>query len=158
MSTPSFEWLEDGSTPITGVEIDNAHPIEFGECRKGNTVYPQTVVQRTINLWNDRNGVSGSDTATGITITVVALDNDPDHVAFVGTDLNGGGSCFQARSVGSFNCSADSQTDWTTISPSEGLSIGDMPSNSMRAIQVRVVVPVDIDAFAEDAFELRVNY
>lgn len=158
MPSPSFEWFEDGSTPISGTEITDVHPVEFGSCKKGNTVYPTSVIQRALNLWNDKNGVNGSSTATGIEITAVSLDNDPDHPLFVGTDLNGGESCVQVRSVGSYNCVADSQSDWTTISPTDVLSIGDMPSNSMRVIEIRVVLPVDIDAMAEDSFELRVNY
>jgi hypothetical protein len=155
----TFEWLEDGSTETTGTEVsdDNTNPVDFGECRKGVASYPESVLFRRLNLWHDRNGAESEDIATDLTITVVAESNDDEHPLFVGTDLNGGLSCIEVRSTDGYNCIADVQEEWTRISPDEALSIGDMPSNSMRVIEIRVVIPADMESLDVEGFDLQIN-
>lgn len=145
---PNMVWYDGASI------IEDGNEASFEEVARGDTGLPD----KTLNLWNDRNAILGSFTAKSIQISVVPTDGDYDSEVFTGTEENEFQPFFEARSRGSLNTSDDAQEDWTPISHDVFLSIGNMPANSMRVIELRAAVPIDAAAFNAKNFSLQVSY
>lgn len=156
---PGFAFYENDSNLIGGgTVINDANKIEFGYAPVGLIDYPEDSGKKPVHLWNDKGGLLGSGSATGIKIYVVSSDGDLEHPAFLGTNRNGNQSIIEARSVGSVNVPGDSQTNWTPISPWDFLEIGNMPPNTMRTIELRLNPPLDMNEITLTDFFLRVTY
>lgn len=159
MPAPSFDVYENDSDVLGGgTLINEENPISFGMVPKGTITVPVDEAKTPIHIWNDQSGEQGSDTATNIKITLVAADNNNDHPFFNGTELNNFEPMFEARSTDALNAVADAQSAWTPVSPSAMLSIGDMPSNSRRSIELRLNVPIDAPNAASKEFLVSINF
>lgn len=156
---PGFQFYENDSNLIGGgTVINDANKIEFGYAPVGIVDLPEDAGKRPVHLWNDKGGILGSGSATGIKIYIVSSDGDLEHPAFLGTVRNDFKSIIEARSVGGVNVPGDSQSTWTPISPWDFLTIGNMPRNSMRTIEVRINPPLDMLEITLTDFFLRVTY
>lgn len=146
----SFSFYEDDSTVTGGTEINAGNPLALGQVEKG-TITPIS----TIHVWNGKN--SGS-AATAIAPKFYAT-NGPDDASliFQGTPFNGFQSMLEARSCGSFNVAADQNEEWTPVSPTQLLTLGDMPTNTMREIELRLNVPVDAPTLASIDFSMQIS-
>lgn len=146
---PIISFYESGSTPSGGTQINSGNPIAFGSIQKSEISAVQT-----IDVWNDKNG-SSADDAVAPKLTAISSPDDVS-IIFDGTAINGFVSMLEARSCGAFNVPADQQKDWTPIGPTEFLTIGDIPANAKRSIELRLNVPQDADTLALSNFVLRV--
>jgi hypothetical protein len=152
MAAPSFSFYQAGSTPSSGTPITLASQINFGLVEKG--VISAVI---TIDIWNDRGGLAGSDIAVAPKLHALSVP-DSISVIFAGTVSNGNLSMLEARSCGALNTSADQHQVWTPISLTSFLTMGDMPSNSKRSIELRLNVPYDAaDLTPLKTFSLRVQ-
>jgi hypothetical protein len=154
MAAPNIQFYEYDDVDM----LSELNPIEFGDVPRGSTGIPTDSLKQGVNLWNDRDGIAGSDEAINIRISVLPDDEDLDSEVFVGTEGNGFQPFLEARSKGAVNVSDDAQTDWTPISNDEFLEIGDMPRNSMRRIELRLNIPQDATSFVSKDYRLQVNY
>jgi hypothetical protein len=136
MPDPIFSLYEDDSTVTGGTPISSGNPIDFGRVEKG--VISPTI---TVHIWNGKNDPT-VPTAIGPRLYAVNATGDASLI-FNGTPFNGHRSMLEARSCGSFHTPADQDTNWTPLSPLSLLAVGDMPSNSMREIELRMNVPLD---------------
>lgn len=117
--------------------VSNAAKVEFGSVDPGLS----SDILR-VHLWNDKGGVLGSDTAVTPRLSGLSV---PDNVSVIwnGTVLNGLHSMLEGRSCRAFGVVPDFQTEWSPIGPNEYLVMGNIPSNAMREIELRLRVPVD---------------
>ena len=143
---------EDDSTHEDGTEITSGNKINFGGASMKGV--PSEVY--TLHLWNDKNGEAGSDDAVGPRISVVNGITDMG-IIYAGTDINGNVSMLEARSCGAVGVAADNDSAWTPISPTAMLQVGDIPSDCMRVIELRMNVPQDATNLALAEFTLRVH-
>ena len=144
--TPVFSFYKSSN----GTLITSGNKVDFGNVQKGTT---SPIV--SIQLWNDKDGGNNSDTAIAPVFFAVSGTGDMATV-FAGTAGNGLKSMLEARSCGASGTPADAQTDWTPISPTSMLTLGNMPKNTMREIQLRVVVPADAGVLSLRDFSFRV--
>ena len=159
MPDPVIDIFENDSDSLgNGTPINDSNPVAFGIVPRGAISVPLSETQFPIHVWNDQGGANGSDDATTVKVNVVAADNDNDIPLFNGTELNGFTTMIEARSTDAFNTVADNQSTWTPISPSALLSIGDLPSNSRRGIEIRANIPIDCPAMALTQLLINVNY
>lgn len=136
MTAPVFSLYKT----LDGSLVTSGNKILFGNA--GNVQKGQTSDIVSTQLWNDKGGGNNSDTAVAPLFFAVSGTGDMSAV-FAGTAGNGFKSMLQARSCKATGVAADAQTDWTPIGPAATLVLGNMPKNSMREIQLRVVVPTD---------------
>lgn len=132
--------------------INEANPVDFGQAQKGAK---GSVI--SVWLWNDRDNANSGDAATGIRLRATEGADDAIETVFDGTELNENQSCLEARSCGAKNIGGDHHEEWTKISPSSSLSVGNMPANSARLIELRSNVPIDEDTLSETLFNLMVT-
>lgn len=159
MPAPVIDFLENDSDPFGGgTPINSGNPIAFGLVARGAASPPSSDAQNPIHVWNDQTGAVGSDTATNILLTIAAADSNNSTPLLDGTALNGFTSMIEARSTDALGAPADGQNDWTVISPTEPLALGDMPSNSRRSVELRLNVPIDAAFAASKAFVLSVSF
>lgn len=150
MPDPVFSIYEDNSTVIGGTPISSGNPIDFGRVEKG--VVSPTIA---IHVWNGKNDVS---IPTALAPRLYAVNGSGDaSLIFNGTPFNGHKSMLEGRSCGSFHTPADQDSDWTPLSPLSLLRMGDMPSNSMREIELRMNVPIDAPTLALISFSVGVS-
>jgi hypothetical protein len=150
MPAPAFSFYEDDSTVLGGTEINSGNPIDFGQVDKG-TISPII----TIHIWNGKNDIT-LDTAVAPKLYATNGVGDASLI-FNGTVFNNNESMLEARSCGSFGVAADQHEDWVPIKPSQLLTMGDMPTNSMRSIELRLNVPIDAPTLVLTPFSLRVS-
>lgn len=151
MPAPVFSLYRNDSTVGGGTPLDAGHALDFAGADKGRATPLQTV-----HVWNDKGGGAGSSTAVAPIFFALSGAGDASPI-FAGTPGNGAKSMLEARSCLALNVAADAQTEWTPISPTSTLVLGDMPSNSMRTIEVRLNIPVDAADLALIQFTLRVS-
>lgn len=147
MPTPNLEFYD-----TTGALISNANPISLGLATKGIATPPHAVW-----LWNNKANASPVDTASVISITVLSSPDDGSFL-FNGTELNGNTSMMEARSCRATGTPADAHKAWTKITPTSPLTLGPMPNNSSREIEIRLNVPPDAANHALASLSLKVNY
>lgn len=150
MVAPAFTLCESGSTESSAVLYDSGNPMQFLNVDKG---IPSDIL--TVDLWNDRTGSEGSDTA--IAPLVYALNDDDISAVFAGTTINGFQSMLECRSCLGYNTPGDLQTAWTPISPTSLLTIGDMPAGSKRTLEFRLNPPVDAPTLTLKTFTIMVS-
>lgn len=150
MPAPLFVFFENDSTPTGGTIINNVNPINLGLVQKGTIT---SIV--TIHVWNGKNDLT-LDTAIAPRLYAT---NGPGNAAalFNGTALNGFQSMLEARSCGAFNTPADQHQSWIPIKPTNMLQMGDMPTNSMREVELRLNVPIDSPDISLINFSLQVS-
>lgn len=151
MPAPVMTLFLGGSTATTGTQVSSGNPLSLGLQAKGVASTPVTV-----DLWNDRGGGTGSDTATSVTLSSVNGVDDASAI-FNGTAGNGFQSMLEARSVGASGVSGDYQTVWSPLGPAASLSMGNIPSNAKRIIEVRLNIPQDAPDIDLKTFTLRVQ-
>lgn len=154
MAAPNFQFYEYDDVDL----ISTLNPIDFGDVPRGSQGIPVDTLKQGVNLWNDRDGIAGSEEAVNIRISVLPDDADLNTEVFIGTAGNAFDPFLEARSNGAVNVSDDAQSAWTPISNDEFLEIGDMPRNSMRRIELRLNVPQDAASFVSKNYKLLVNY
>lgn len=158
MALPDLKWYEnDGDLLGGGTLINAGNKIDFGSVPSGIVEEPIDIDKQTVQLWNDKGLILGSDIAENVQIFIVTASG-ASHPAFLGTATNGNVSIVEARSVSSIGVASDAQEDWTPIGPSSFLDIGDIPANCMRGIEVRLNVPVDMEPQSITDFELKATY
>ena len=153
MPSPVFTFYEAGSTPDSGTIIDESNKMEFLNANKG-----MATPILSIDVWNDKGGLLSSDTAVAPRIYATHGDVDNIQPVFDGTTLNGLKSMLEARSCGAYGVAADQQSQWTPISPLSLLTLGNMPSNSKRIIELRVNVPIDAPDLTLKNFLIWISY
>lgn len=146
MPAPVLVLYRDDSVTL----LDAAHDLDFGVVDKG-TITPV----QTVHLWNDKGGVADADTA--VAPHFYALNAEDASILFAGTTLNGNVSMVEARSCAATNTPADQHEEWTPIGPTQILTLGDMPLNSLRTLEVRINVPTDAATLAAVSFTLRAS-
>lgn len=147
MPDPNMEMYLDSD----GSKVTALNPVQFSLIEKGSV--SDTI---TVWVWNDKDGVLGSDTA--VTPNFSALHGSGDaSIIFDGTAINSYVSMLEARSCGAQGVAADLITTWTPIAPDQILTLGDIPSNTAREIELRVNVPQDSSVLALVTFSLRVS-
>lgn len=147
---PAFSFYEDDSNVTGGTVIDDANPIAFGSLPKG-MISPII----TVHLWNGKNDLSVDE---AVSPKLFAQSGPGDAASlFAGTLFNGNVSMLEARSCAAFGVAADQQTEWVPIRPTSLLTIGNMPANTMRTIELRVNVPIDAPTLSVVAFSLQVS-
>lgn len=150
MPAPSLSICEEGSSTTEATEYDGSNPIDFIDVDKG---IPSPIL--TIDIWNDREGLVGSDEAVAPVLYTV---NDDDLSAiWAGTTANGFQSMLEARSCNAFGVAADLHTDWTPISPTDLLVMGNIPAGAKRMIEIRLNPPIDAPTLTLSDFFLRVS-
>ncbi len=150
MADPVLELYEAGSSRDSGVLISSSSQLSFGLVPAGTN----SAVKK-FDVWNDRNGIAGSDDATP---QMNAFGSSVFDDFFAGTEVNGNLSMLEARSCGADGIPGDYQTAWTPIRPDTFLAMGLMPSNTKRTIELRVRVPYDADTFALDTPNLMLHF
>lgn len=150
MTAPVFSLYKSAD----GTLITAGNKVIFGTA--GNVQKGATSPIASVQLWNDKGGSNNSDTAIAPLFFAVSGSGDLTAV-FAGTAANGLKSMVQARSCGATGVAADAQSAWTPIGPAAMLVLGNMPKNSMREIQLRVVVPPDATDLSLRDFSLRVT-
>jgi len=150
MSDPVFSIYEDDSTPTGGTPVSSGNPIDFGRVEKG--VISPTIV---IHIWNGKGDPSAA-TAIGPRLYAVNGSGDATKI-FNGTPYNGHHSMLESRSCGSFNVAADQDTEWVPISPTALMQMGDIPTNAMREIELRMNVPLDSPTIDLTSFMLGIS-
>lgn len=159
MPAPSIDVFENDSDILgNGTPINDENPIAFGLVPRGSISAPTSETQTPVHVWNDQTGALGCDTATNVKITVAAADNNNDIPIFNGTEFNGFQPMIEARSTDALGTQSDSQSEWTPVSPSAMLEIGDIPSNCRRSIEFRANVPIDAPAMALKQLLVNVNF
>jgi hypothetical protein len=146
MADPYFQMFDSGDT-----EISSGNPVSFGLAQKG-TISPTV----TVSMWNDRNGALSADTAAAPIVSAVNGSSSLS-IIFTGTTRNGFVSMLEARSCTASNAVADAGCAWVPISPTEFMTLGAMPSNSSRGIELRLNIPSDADSLALTSFTLMVQ-
>lgn len=151
MPAPNISIYHDDSTQIGGTPVDGTHPVDFGLVDKG-TISPTI----TIHIWNGKNDLS---VGTAIAPKLYSLNGSGDASRiFNGTTLNGFKSMLEARSCTAIGTAADQQKAWTPISPTALLTMGNIPANAMRGIELRLNIPIDApDMTPADTWSLRVS-
>jgi hypothetical protein len=151
MPLPIISIYHDDSTQIGGTPVDGTNPAEMGLIDKG-TISPTVV----IHIWNGKNDPS---VGTAVAPKLYSLNGSGDaSKLFNGTAANGFKSMLEARSCTAIGTSADQQKAWTPIGPNNLLTMGNMPPNSMRGIELRLNIPIDApDMNPEDTWSLRVS-
>lgn len=139
---------------IDGTLINSGNKVVFGS--GGNVQKGTTSEIISVQLWNDKGGGNNSDTAIAPHFFAVSGTGDIAAI-FAGTPSNGLVSMLQARSCGASGVAADAQSAWTAISNAISLILGDMPKNSMRELQVRLVIPPDAVNLSVRDFAFRVT-
>jgi hypothetical protein len=137
MVAPVFTLYNQGSTPTSGTAIGPGNKVSFLNLDKGMI---SSIL--TIDIWNDKGGLLGCDTAIGPRF-FATNGTDIINPVFAGTITNNFKSMIEARSCGAYGTTADQQSDWTPISPTSLLVMGNMPSNTKRSIEIRLNVPID---------------
>jgi hypothetical protein len=130
--------------------VSELNPINFGAVQRG---VPSDTI--SIWIWNDRDE-EGADASEAPLIFAIKVDDDVDGL-FAGTEANGYRSMLQAKSCGAIRTPADMDQQWTPIGPLETLSLGRMPANSARLIELRLYPPHDSLLFDESVFSIRVS-
>lgn len=137
----------------SGVVISNSNKINFTE-----EVYAGSISDIIeVNLWNDKGGSNNSDAIVAPKLFAYSSPDDAS-VIFNGTVANGNQSMLEARSCGATNTIADADSEWTPISQTEFLQIGDIPSNAARTIEFRMNVPFDSPDISLKNFSLKLIY
>jgi hypothetical protein len=131
--------------------INQSNKISFGELQIG--VISQTI---PVWVWNDRDDLVGADDSDFPQIFAIKSGDDDIDILFDGTQINEYKSMLEARSCGSINTIADMVLEWTPIGPMDHLTVGSMPVNSARLIELRVNPPFDSQLFDLSDFTLRV--
>lgn len=157
MPAPVMSFYESDSTHDEGTVIDVDEPI-FGGGEGISAPFEKGVIGPifTMHLWNDKGGGASSDVAVAPKISAVNGVTNMS-IIFNGTDINGHVSMLEARSCGALGVAADQQQDWTPIGPTQTLTVGDIPSDCMRVIELRMNVPQDSADLATAAYILRCN-
>lgn len=151
MPDPLFTWCQAGSSESSAVLYNSGNPMLFTNVHKG---IASSVL--TVDLWNDRTGSAGSDTA--IAPMIYALNDDDVSSVFAGTAINGFKSMLECRSCLGYGTPSDMQSAWTPISPTDVLLIGNMPGGSKRTIELRLNPPIDAPTIStEKAFTIAVS-
>lgn len=151
MPNPAFTFYENDSTPSGGTPITTLNPTDFGILSKG-TISPIV----TIHVWNDKDGSLGSSTAIAPRFYAISGPGNAADI-FAGTAINNFKSMLEARSCGAFNVAADQDQDWTPVSPTSLLELGDMPSNTRRDIELRMNIPIDALTLATIDFTMVIS-
>ena len=152
MAAPALTVFEQGSTDSSGTEITSSSQISFGVLAAGST---SDII--TIDIWNDRGDVAGSDNATPRLSAFAAYSPAQDDL-FGGTESNGYVSMIEARSCGAYGVAGDYQSAWSKLSANGFLEMGELPSNCKRVIELRIVTPYDADPITEADFNLQLHY
>lgn len=130
--------------------VNSGNKIDFGLVQKS-----KTSAIKKVKVWNDRNGTLGSVNADAPKIHAVPATGNPSTI-FTGTESNGFNSMLEARSCGGENVSGDAQTNWSPIRDDQFLSMGFIPKNAAREIEIRLNVPYDAADQAAADFHIRV--
>lgn len=139
-------WEDDSVTPI-----DSGNPLALGMADKG-TITPTV----TFHIWNGK-GDPSVDTAVAPKLYVTNGSGDAS-LLFAGTETNEHRSMVEARSCQASGIAGDMQEAWTPISPTSLLTLGDMPGNTMREIEIRLNVPPDAPDVPNVSFTLRTSF
>jgi hypothetical protein len=147
MPDPNMVFYHTDDSLVTAI-----NPITFGSLtEKGNISSTFTVW-----VWNDRNAVLGSDTAVSPKISSLHGVDDVS-IIFDGTIINSYLSMLEARTCGAINVAADLLTTWVPIRPDSFLTLGNMPSNTGREIELRLNVPQDANVLSLASFTLSIS-
>lgn len=150
MADPVISLYHDDSTMVSGTPLDGSNPVDFGAVDKG--LISPTI---TIHVWNGKNDPSVD---MAVAPLLYALNGSGDaSVIFNGTTLNGFKSMLEARSCAAIGTTADQHKAWTPISPASLLTMGNIPANAMRTIELRLNVPIDAPAMSLTSWSLRVS-
>lgn len=141
MPAVQVKFYEKDSTPGGGTQITASNPIAFGIIPRGEV--SQAPGKESIHVWNDKGGVLSSSTITAPKLRAYTAAGGSDSPLFAGTAANGFKSMLECRSRGAYGVLADAQETWTPVGPSAALSMGSLPSNCMREIEMRMNVPPD---------------
>jgi hypothetical protein len=155
MPAVQVRFFEKNSTPGGGTEINASNPISFGTVPRGSISYAPG--KDLIHIWNDKGGILSSSTITTPKIRFFTAGGGSSSPLFAGTAANGFKSMIECRSRGAYGVLADTQEDWTAVGPFTPLSIGSLPSNCMREIELRINVPPDAPDLPSTAFILSVS-
>ena len=150
MPLPVMTICESGSTVSEATEYDDTNRISFADAQKGVATDILTV-----DVWNDRDGLAGSDDAPAP--AMYATNDDDVSVIFDGTELNGFESMLECRSCLGFNTPSDQQSAWTKVKPGSPLIMGNMPSQSKRTVEMRLNVPADADTLSLRNFRIFIS-
>lgn len=150
MPAPVFSFYEEGSMPGTGTIINSGNKVSLLNMQKG---IANPLI--TIDIWNDKGGGAGSDTAIAPKLTAVDGSSDMTDL-FAGTAGNGFKSMLEARSCRAYGVASDQQTAWSPIGEAQLLVMGNMPSNTKRTVEIRVNVPLDAPDISLSNFSLKV--
>lgn len=146
MPDPNLELYDDGGTIIS-----SGNKVNFGSVEKGVT--GDTIV---LYVWNDKTGALGSDTAVAPRLYVSHTAAIADILA--GTAANGNVSMIEARSCAGVNVAGDAHTAWTPVGPGSLLTMGNIPSDAAKQIEIRLNVPQDAPDVAVADFNIELSY
>lgn len=141
MPAVQVKFYEKDSTPGGGTQIGTSNPIAFGTIPRG--AISQAAGKETIHVWNDKGGSLSSATIATPKLRAFTSDGGSSSVLFAGTAYNGFQSMLECRSRGAYGVLADAQEVWTPVGPFTPMSMGSLPSNCMREIEMRMNVPPD---------------
>lgn len=146
MADPNLELYDTNE-----VLISSGNKIAFGQVEKGT----KSTTFKT-RLYNDKGKALGSDIAVS---PLIAAISSPDDISVIlnGTPFNGSKSMLEARSCGASGVAADQDADWTPISQTDYLQVGDIPAGAYREIWFRLNVPLDAGDLAASDFTVRIN-
>lgn len=150
MPAPLISLFHDDSTQLGGTPLDGSNPADFDGVEKG--LISPTI---TIHIWNGKNDPS-VDTAVTPKLYSVNGSGDASKI-FNGTPFNGFKSMLEGRSCTAVGTSADQQKTWTPLSPTSLLTMGNIPPNAMRGIELRLNIPIDAPDMAINTWTLRVS-
>ena len=152
MVAPALSMYHQGSTPVSGQIVDADHKVQFLNINKG---IPSDLL--TIDIWNDKGGALGSDTA--VAPILYPINNENIDVIYAGTASNGFASMIEARSCAGYGVAGDMQTTWTPIKPSTltPLVMGNIPANCKRTVEIRINAPLDAPDLTLKNFILKVT-
>lgn len=150
MADPVISLYHDDSTVAGGTPLDGSAPVDFGAVDKG--LISDTI---TIHIWNGKN-IAPVDTAVAPLLYSINGSGDAS-VIFNGTTINGFKSMLEARSCAAVNTTADQQKAWTPLSPSSLLTMGNIPANAMRTVELRLNIPIDAPVMSLTSWSLRVS-
>lgn len=150
MPAIQVKFYEKNSTPGGGTQINDLNPILFGTVPRGTT--SQAPGKESIHIWNDKGGILVSSPIVLPKLRAFTLDGGSSSPLFAGTVANGFQPMLQCRSRGAYGVLADAQEAWTPVGPFTPLSIGTIPSNCMREIELRISVPPDAPDLPVTAF------
>ena len=146
MPDPNLE-LYDNSQVLVSV----SNKVAFGSIEKG--VQSATI---TVYVWNDKGGGLGSDTASAPKLFVSYTEAIADVLN--GTAANGNVSMIEGRSCSGMNVAGDGHINWTPLGPASLLTLGDIPSNAAKQIELRLNVPQDSPDVAFAIFNFEISY